>query len=240
MKKIIGIFVCLLLIATAIPVVGIKIDSQDLILVGDDRNDEKFPTPFFGLLKGADQKQLIGRFNGGYNLIPQTFRAQSFKPSKDKIDAVALWIYKIGSPPDDQKITVSIRDDLNGKDLAARSIRTDQIFWRCGGWIVFNLNDITVIPDNTYYIVCSSDQITSFDKYAWRTSWKDFYDRGDAWRSSGSNWYKLIWYDNESYIDFCFITYYEAPRIKEISNPFILQLLEQFPLLQKVFLYLIK
>jgi len=243
-KKLVGIFVMTLLIATAIPAMGIKIDIK---IEKTDANDNismssvndyypKSPPPWW--LIGADQK-LTTHCGYGDEIIPPYIGAQEFKPTKDKLTAVALSFFKHDAPSG-LKITVYIRDDLNGDDLATKSVDADNIIKQSGKetWVLFDFTDITVTPETTYYILCSINGGTTNESILWFFNINNQYDRGGAWFSidSGENWIDLEDHSPDfPQIDFCFITYYQKPKSKTINMPLILQnLLIRFPLFEKI------
>ncbi len=235
-KELIGILISMLLVGIVLPVSGIRIENEIIIPVKNITIDDEFKTPFFGLLNSIDQKQLSG-YTGAY-IHRQWYLAQEFKPSKSSLTAVALKI-KAGSSPDDKRIIVSIRDDLNSPDLRRISYRTDQIN-SIGNWMLFNFHDIDVIPEKTYYIVCNSDLMDSIDGYVWCTSTYDIlgaydlYDRGAAWTNHGSIWIKMTYLDTDQEIDFCFITFWKNTLNRTSSRPVFLGFLDMFPILHRL------
>ena len=55
------------------------------------------------------------------------------------------------------EVTVSIREDLGGEDLTQLSLVPD-ISQGNQVWVEYDFEDISVIPGNTYYIVCSATE----------------------------------------------------------------------------------
>ena len=158
--------------------------------------------------------------------MPSQWLAQGFKPTKEKLTAVQLYIFKYGNPPAGIEITVSIRDSLNGSDLTITSENADQIEdWK---WVTFDFPDITVTPENKYYIVCRSDGGADQDVYCWFYGNDNPYDRGNAWLSwdEGLNWSRT----NPLDTDFCFKTYTKKSKDKAFDiNTFFLRFLENHP-----------
>jgi hypothetical protein len=210
--KIIAILVMMLLIATALPAIGVTIKKG---------NENSLP-----LSNGSvDQKQTTSD-GWGEGLHPPYVSAQSFKPAMENLTAVQLWFFKHANPPAGVRITVSIRDSLNGSDLTAKTINADDvgIQGHPGTWVFFNFEDITVIPEETYYIVCSGSKGDANGCYCWLFDLNDKYTRGEAWYSndSGASWITL----EEAYFpelpepDFCFKTYFKQTRDKSTNKSF--------------------
>jgi hypothetical protein len=234
MKKIIGILVLMLLIVSGIQVTGIQINnikgnSSNIAYLDPNILDD----PPSDWLKGSDQKQTENE-GFGYQIWPPYQHGQEFKPTKNKLTAVALEMFKFNNPPQGE-ITVSIRDKINGSDLTSKT-RNTKIIKSGAGWYMFDFEDIEVIPENTYYIVCSGGAGDVNNAYAWFFSQKNKYDRGIAWytEDSGESWFEM-----DPPLDFCFITYFEKPSDRSINKPFFNILedyLEIFPIL-KLILY---
>ena len=93
--------------------------------------------------------------------------AQEFKPTKDTLTAVAL---NFGATsfqvPSGIDVTVCIREALDGDDLTSISVNADEnkflLDWIPDGdiWAIFDFDDITVIAEQTYYIVCYSNAVS--------------------------------------------------------------------------------
>jgi C1A family cysteine protease len=224
MKKIMGILVMMLLITTAFTAIGIKIDN---IVESSDTNDNKFimsvcdyvpKFPPFGWLIGSDQKQ-TSNCNYGDEIAPPFVAAQEFKPTKDKLTAVALGFFK-HNPPSGVEITVSIRDALDGSDLTTKTIDADKANIKSKEtWVLFDFTDITVTPETTYYIVCSANGGMENESYLWLFDINNKYDRGIAWFSidNGLTWFDLEEIPGFPEMDFCFITYWQKPKNRAIN-----------------------
>ena len=242
-KKIIGIFICTLLIATAIPAIGIKIDtkiersdtSENIGIMSVSDYEPNF-APFWWL-KGSDQK-LTSNCRYGDEIFPPLMAAQEFKPTKDKLTAVALSFFK-HKPQSGVEITVSIRDDLNGNDLATKTIDADDANIKSSEtWVLFDFPDITITPESTYYIVCSANGGMANESYLWMFDINNAYDRGIAWFSGDSG---QTWFDEENFpdfpqMDYCFITYFQKPpKVKDIDiNLFLQKIIQCFPMFEKI------
>jgi hypothetical protein len=106
---------------------------------------------------GVDQKNT--QHSGfGITLHPPQSHAQSFTPTKDKLTAVSLYLFKGITPPEPVHITVSIRDNLTGSNLVTKTINTSVVtITKSPQWVLFDFEDISITPEITYYIVCSVD-----------------------------------------------------------------------------------
>ena len=216
--KLIAILVMTLLIATALPAVSVTIKKIE--------NDDP-PA----LQNGAvDQEQTT---HGGYGFVlePEIWFAQGFKPTQEPLTNVQLYLFKYGDPPAGIEITVSIRDEINGSDLTTKTINADDVgITGSPTWVFFNFEDITLIPEETYYIVCRGSDGSDQNAYCWLFDVDDPYPRGEAWISEADvNWNPLEevlpQYNGP---DFCFKTYFKETSSIAINTP-ILNFLENHP-----------
>ena len=241
-RKIIGIFVITLLISAAIPIVTATENGYNV-----NKMNSYIPTdvpPKW--LNGADQYQTEEN-NYGMVISPVYHVAQEFKPTKEDLTAVALYFFNRNAPSNTD-ITVSIRESLDGSDLAKKTIDADSKRIKAKGtWVLFDFDDITIIPEETYYIMCYASSGGEVNNtYCWFFDIGNKYDRGIAWASndSGETWIDLEdpFHDDPDYshwieIDLCFITYYLKPKSTQYINP-LLKFLENhprmFPLLRQL------
>jgi len=232
-KKIVGIFVCTLLIATTYPVFSIEMNNE---VISNKASPDYLPVKW----KGLDQVQDIN-CGHGFFIGPPVLGAQEFKPSKDKLIGIELWIYRWMEPPSDLEITVSIRDSLNGSDLTVTTVSADQI--ETEEWVLFDFDDITVTPGNTYYIICSGGGSIEIGCFCWYFGINNPYKNGIAWRSwdDGANWSDLEdWNPEYPQIDLCFKTYHSKPRTKTFDINQLNWLFERFPNLFLILRHLIR
>lgn len=125
--------------------------------------------------------------------------AQSFVPTLDSISKIELGAvaWETG-----RNLIVSLRDRLDGDDLAIEEANMDETDWNVK-WISFEFPAVNVIPGNTYYIICRSSN------EGWGTGWAasggNPYENGDFYTSydAGGNWEKPDWDE----VDGCFVTY---------------------------------
>lgn len=143
------------------------------------------------------------------------FFAQGFLPSRNILTRVELLLSRVGIK--DSNFTVSIRKDLDGKDLIKIYIKGFEIETK--EWITFDFQDIFVTPNEIYYIVCSCDQGCREFYIEWYYGNNNPYPNGKSMISSdnGNNWYDTDWIDQGHYdTDFCFKTYgYNDPNAYE-------------------------
>jgi PKD repeat protein len=193
---------------------------------------------------GVDQKNTQNS-GLGITLHPPEANAQSFAPTKEKLTAVSLYLFKGITPPEPVHITVSIRDKLTGPDLVTQTINTSVVtITKSGDWVLFDFEDLSVTPGNTYYIVCSVDAGSPSNAYCWLFANNDTYSRGEAWFQSDENDSWVHWPSGSMYpVDFCFKTYFRKPLDSSIlkNNEHLLtpylelvfeHILHTFPLLR--------
>jgi hypothetical protein len=208
--KIIVIFACMLLISVVFPVSGLmgndKIGSDDIKFNEFSIKKEHVPTQIM-INDTIDQNQ-TEHCGNGIAIYNETMYAQSFKPSLGLLSRVQLFLFRGGNPSDDIKITVSIKQSLFRMDLVYASVNGSQISEQ-GDWVEFNFSYISVIPGNTYYIVCKTSGGTKTDHFKWYFDINNPYEGGDTQFSEnhGIDWYPLDDPHEFPEIDFCFITY---------------------------------
>ncbi len=248
-RKIVGIVV-LMLVATTVAsatTINVKRSIQTAASMSVssyvNKNINHQPTLFDW---GVDQKQ-TDMSGYGITLNPPWKEAQSFTPTKDKLTAVSLYLFKGGTPPESILVMVSIRENLTGADLATKTIDTSVVTIKSSGtWVLFDFDDITTTPGSKYYIICSSNAGNDTNAICWAyTTEIDQYPNGDAWsqQNETSNWMKWQGLGNEPH-DFCFKTYFRkpldvsAPTNNEYPmHPLFRSLFERFPMLQHVLGY---
>jgi len=202
--------------------------------------------PPLSWLKGADQYQTE---NCGYGVImtpilmtPIYHGAQEFKPTKEDLTAVALHLFDWDAPSN-VDFTVCIRESLDGIDLTSKTIKADVKDYSEGGsWVLFDFDDITVTPEESYYLLFYANGGIENHGYCWCYDHDNKYNRGIAWiyNETTEKWYDLEdpqWIPGMIELDYTFITYFKEPKNKAINTPF-LQFLENhphlFPLLRQL------
>ena len=230
-----------LLISAAIPIISAYENDYDY-KIRKSNNVKPLDVPEEWLV-GADQYQTDGN-KYGIALSPIYHNAQEFKPTKEDLTAVMLHFFNKNAPPD-VDITVSIRESLDGQDLTTMTVSADNKKIKPGGsWAMFDFDDIVIVPEETYYIVCYASDGDVGNCYYWYFAMNNKYDRGESWGSvdGGNTWYNLSEPPEWPGVDLNFITYYQEPpensRNIQMSNNIIMRLLERFPnlflLLQKL------
>jgi len=221
MKKMIGIFVVTLLISTAMTTIAVNEKTYNF---SESRSSKPVEVPD-NWLDGADQYQ-TDDYKYGMVITPDFHVAQEFIPTKEDLTAVALYFFNFDAPSN-VDITVIIRDSLNGDDLTTKTINADRRRIKAEGkWVMFNFDDITVIPEETYYIVCHASDGILDHCFCWFFDVGNKYDRGIAWaKDENGTWSDLEdpgWDPFFVELDLCFITYYqEPPKNKEVHSLFI-------------------
>jgi hypothetical protein len=112
--------------------------------------------------------------------------AQSFKPSYKTLTRVELMVVKRYNPG---IFRLSIRENLDGSDLTSINLSSDEIAEDLS-WKVFDFPDIKVTPGQTYYIVCTTYDVASYDAYFWYYGINDEYEDGEPWIKT-SSWKEL-------------------------------------------------
>jgi len=185
------------------------------------------------LLDDLDQSQ--EQSDNYYKLYGDRWFAQSFIPGSDKSKltkveilinkhvkksslraktiaaAAALRIRGVGEkkPLLDNKlgsITLEIRETLDGRPIADRTLNPDEIPKNGDGeWVVFDVSDVDLWIDHTYYIVIHASGGDESNYYRWYFAGDNPYGRGIGFSSydNGTTW------NNEPNNDFCFKTYGE-------------------------------
>ena len=146
-----------------------------------------------------DQSQDI--YEAGYALASTQWLAQSFKPSLGTLTRIELLI--IREPTTSYSVKISIRDNLLGSDIVSVTKQPgDFPIKPIIEWTEIDFQDIYVVPGETYYIVCTTNNPLP-NAYNWWGSGNNPYERGDAYFSynQGSSWV------TQPTIDLCFKTY---------------------------------
>ena len=204
-KKILGMFVCTLLIATMLPITGtVTAGSEEDPEIVDEIEDE------------VDQSQT--EHDNGAVVCSWYFWAQSFIPTKETLTGVELLLGRVGFIRSDIKVT--IRNDLNGEDLATATMPYNSVplIWRLfigfPDWIYFDFPDISVLPGEIYYITLYTDggfgqKLSLICSYRWSASSNpDSYLNGEGWFSNVVGDTPTPWKIWDQPFDFCFKTLY--------------------------------
>ena len=208
----------------------------------------KNKTPAVPLLDELDQYQDIMTENAlapvGQIPIPGNATnvqvAQSFKPTKDILTRVELFIIKNSTAT--YPYVVAIREELTEEDLTTIGVDPSQVPTEDFAWIEFDFDDIFVSTGQTYYLVSYTENTTEnyygwganniSESYPFGCAWFSV-DDGDSWTnesaSSHSHNIQLLSREGEKVMmddpgtwDMCFKTYGEtndAPDIPTIEGP---------------------
>lgn len=232
-KKIVGILVVTLLIATAIPALGIaeinenkKINNneneiQEISFYDIQIDGENNITPL--TLDQLDQSQT----QADNNLIINSFGcAQSFKPSLSTLTKFSLYLsstFDINGHWSFGTYHVSIRKaSLTSSDILYGTVQSSDLPKGTAFWLNFYTSSpVTVTPGDTYYIVIYGTNPTIWaaaELYWWYGSWTS-YANGEAYYEDGLGWWLLFM----GSADFCFKTYGTSipddPPIVVIETP---------------------
>jgi len=137
--------------------------------------------------------------NVNFAVYLNRFGGQSFIPTVSSLTHAALYMQKVGSPPD---VVLSVRSSLSGADLVSLSMPASQISTSIG-WVDFDFSDISVTPGSTYYLVLKTSGGSSTNCYNWGYGVGTPYTRGTYWQTVVGG---LMWTQYSGY-DFCFKTY---------------------------------
>jgi hypothetical protein len=197
--------------AYLIIVVGIFIlISIGASAVSINKNYENFrwesmePLCFYGNDELDQSQELMDFFApvGPIFLAPEInyISAQSFIPTKNILTRVEINVGKNSTASYD--FTLAIKSDLLGPDLTKASLPPEEFVTENFSWVEFDFDDISVIPDNTYFIVASTyDEIDNW--YAWGAQLSDVYPYGSVWWSEDDG----TSFENDPDADLTFKTY---------------------------------
>jgi hypothetical protein len=190
MKKVTTIFLVFLFIITSFSFVqGVKIQDNTIELI-DQTNGGG------GSCSGCEGASPMLLTDGVYI-------AQSFTPSHNVISKIVLYLTKSGTPPAGMKLTLFIRETLDGEDLVSMEKELDgneDIYFLLN----FDIQDINVISGNMYYMIIMTDDVGSENNgYSWFSTNENSYKRGSCWTSFNM----IKWTEKEEY-DMFFDTYW--------------------------------
>jgi PKD repeat protein len=164
---------------------------------------------------GAEVKEdvnVTGELKAFSFVSSETSVAQSFRPFESTL-AKILVDCSVNNPnivPDDD-LHLSIREDLNGSDLAVASVSESILPRGPGGpefWAEFDIPDIDLVVGKTYYIVVTSSTLKG--PYEVHHATNIYQDGASFSWSEASGWKSL-----ESYYDMRFRTYSGSESFQE-------------------------
>lgn len=114
--------------------------------------------------------------------------AQSFIPTKEVLTRVEVYLLRNTSTT--YPLSIGIREELTAPDLVDVNIQSSSVPTDSFSWIEGNFDDIWVTVGHTYYLVCTTENITD-NWYLWGLyNDSDMYPQGCAWVSldDGNSW----------------------------------------------------
>ena len=202
MKKAIMFFLVFILVSTSFGFVqGVKMQENTIDLI--DQTNGSFGC---GGCEGASPMLLTDGF----------YIAQSFTPSHNVISKIVLCLKKSGTPPTGMKLTLFIRETLDGDNLVSMEKEIDDsedIYFK----LDFDIQDINVVSGNIYYMIIMTDDVSSENNgYSWFSTNENSYSQGRCWTSYNT----VKWFVNEEY-DMFFDTYWKdySPSPPTIEGP---------------------
>jgi len=195
-NKLFWTFVIAIVIITPVNLYGIQQNKSDFEIEKSKFIDENLPVTMG--YEVVDQKQ--EKYTGYLSVFRGILKAQSFKPTSSVISSIDVFVGREGNPGSD--LVLSIRNDIYGSDLTTLPIKPGGVSLDIS-WHRFDIDDLNVIPGNTYYIILKSEMGDTSNSYMWGYGYYNIYKNGSLWYSSnnGDDWWKFDRYD------FCFRTY---------------------------------
>jgi len=200
-RKIIGVLVCMLLIATAFPAFGIvekneKSESSFIII-------EK-PAVSASMGDAIDQQQTTYTSSERIQLLSGGL-AQSFRPAASPLTKVAILLTKTSGTPEFANYYIEIRPDIHNPTYYRRiSIPGSEFTPYTLFWLIYDLSDLSVTAGTNYWIVCYADTPTI---YSTQVKWC-YGGPGDPYPNGNSMINGMIgWSPYDLWGDFCFISF---------------------------------
>jgi len=158
-KKILVIIICLLFSGLVSTALGEK----------NNYNFNTFEDTYknignLGTIEVIDQQQIFD-CGEGCPFFSNLWLAQGFTPTLETITKAELKLFKAGGITSD--IILSIRSTLTGSDLTSVSISGSQVSGT-SKWIEFDFTDLSLTPNQMYYIVCRTSGGSIVDYYCCR------------------------------------------------------------------------
>jgi hypothetical protein len=144
----------------------------------------------------------------GFFINDEIWYSQSFKPSKQILTRVKIFLSKVGEVSDQRLITFIIRDSLYRENIFITSFNVSEIE-NDGSWIEINDINLSVSPGINYFIILRSKLKISDEGIKWHYELNNPYMIGDGYQTEnqGESWYKLENQPQYPGLDFCFKTY---------------------------------
>jgi len=222
--RIIITFIVILLLGFPLTFAQHSNDLQTDLIVGYDDTITHFIHPISYESGGYILDQYQIRTNNHRYTAYGWYLVQSFKPSMSlltKID-VLFEIKGLGSQGENLEMTIKDRLDTQAEPMATSTISYSDLDGK-EVWVEFYFDNVTVIPDETYYMFIN--QQGAGDCYWYGIYNNDYYERGYAYgyNMGLSKWENLSDAAIFPDFDFCFKTYSYGdnfpPSIIEITGP---------------------
>lgn len=202
MKKCISIVVIGLLVLCGLEAVAAPFNVEH----SDIHSWKVFPQGPLSCADELDQAQELYNWFGPIGPGPlwgfqNYILAQSFTPTKNMLTKIDLMLGRNTTTTHD--ISIAIRDDLNGSDLALVTLPASDVTTTNFSWEEIDITDIMVTPGDTYYIVTWTANVTD-NWYLWGLYMNGtIYPNGTIYYTvdDGATW------DEESGGDMTFRTY---------------------------------
>jgi len=175
--------------------ITINIDTNGLttggynydISINSDGGDGTFNVQVNVVLTGETLDQQQTQHSMNYNVYGARWTAQSFIPSFDTLTKIEVYVGRTGVPADG--LTVAIRSSLTGLDLESMTVDKYAVP-TASDWFEFDLDDLTLTPGGTYYIVLRASSGSSSKYYRWGLGMMTSYSNGMFHSSTngGSSW----------------------------------------------------
>lgn len=162
------------------------------------------PVPLGFSLTDLDQNQ--NDHSSFISFYDSIHLAQAFQPSRSLLTGIEVYVRKSGTIDSPINMRV-LRDSITGPSVVDTMIGTDEILTE-GSWVDIPVDNVSVIPDQPYFIILSTDMGTTVNCYQWGHGENNTYTRGVGYISNtnGSSWFQL------STVDFAFRTYGYTPE----------------------------
>ena len=202
-----SIFLIIIILLSFNQMFNLEIINAEINRINEN-NLEKIQSVFTELINDELDQNQSENSGEGFFINNEVWYSQSFKPSKEILTRVEIFLSKVGEVSDQRLITFIIKDSLYRDNKFITSFNTSEI-QNDGSWIEINNINLSVNPGLDYYIVLRSKLIISDEGIKWHYGLNDPYLIGDGYQSEnqGESWYKL---DNQPQypgLDFCFKTY---------------------------------
>jgi len=187
-----------------------KLEEEiDQIIIKNSRYINKFLDEQLDQYQDVTEDDIFAKMLFGiHSYLGEVKLAQSFKPSLDTLTKIELWFDKPIAPSYGIKVSI-MKDDLENTPILEIDVERLNIN-DYPSWTTIDFNTISVIPEDTYYIICETDEPALIGAYQWFIGFQngieiDNYDRGQGYFYNDGSWDASIYED----IDFCFRTYAE-------------------------------